>query len=244
MSEKLPIQYPNEERGRPVLVKNGETGMIDTLRTAGVKYRISDGSKSQQAEVVGIEQSPDDVSLAYTRVVESARLQPEVQEDLAREMSSLPLRGDTVHGLFDGKIENATVGDHSIDANGQKMVLLTSQETGNSKEVDIRALSPEIQARMEADKPLRNAKFGEKTLDTLGVNEPITPEVSTEVNEETDKYGALLRGETEGSVEAAAVRPVETPEEKGLRELREYHQKVAQNGQIQNAADNFRDGHK
>jgi hypothetical protein len=52
-------------------------------------------------------------------------------------------------------------------------------------------------------------------------------------------------GYESSGIESAAIRPpAETPEEKSLRKLQEYHQKQAQNAQIQTRAGFYRDGHK
>ena len=92
------------------------------------------------------------------------------QVELARELSALPLRGDTVNGLFDGKIVDALVGDHKIDeTTGELMIIATSKETGVSRWASFRAFSPEIQALMEAGK----AKIvGRETLSLLDIKEP------------------------------------------------------------------------
>lgn len=171
-------------------------------------------------------------------------MEPKAQAEAARELTDLPLRGDTVHGLFGGRIESAKVGDHRIDTNGDTKIELTSEETGESTWAHIKALSPEVQSMMEADKGTRNAKMGEKTLDVVDVHEPDTAEAVTEIAEDTGKYDSLVRGEVEGSVEEAAVRPVETADEKSLREWRERDSRDAQAAQIKTAADFYRAGHK
>lgn len=174
MSEKEPTQFPKEERGRPVLVANDETGDVDVLRTVGTQYQGEIGGEVHTTEVVGLElNGSGTTTMGQTKAVEGMLLQPEAQESLARELSQLPLRGDTVNGLFDGKVVDATVGDHRInEITGKTEIQVTSEELHLSRWADIRAFSPEIQAIMEADKETRNAKVGGGTLESLKVREP------------------------------------------------------------------------
>lgn len=153
----------------------------------------------------------------------------------------LPTEGSSVLAVFGGQLVEASVYSYSPDKT--KVTFIT--EDGRTKETSVKAVSAEIQEIMQADRPTRMARErGERALDAVGVREP-APDTD---NEDSSKYADLLNPDFDDddnfSVEAAAVRTPETEEEKGLRQLREHHQKVAQNAQIQTGADFYRAGHK
>ena len=150
----------------------------------------------------------------------------------------LPTEGASVLAVFDGKLVEARV--YSYNADRTSVTFVT--DDGRTKETSVKAVSAEIQEIMEADRPARMARErAELALDAVGVQEPI-PDIDSE--DDSGKYGYLLDPDFDDfSVEAAAVRTPETEDEKRLRELRESHQKVAQNAQIQTGADFYRAGH-
>lgn len=173
-----------------MLVKTGENH-IEPLVTEGISTNLTDFDGTKPGEYVGHSLDTGYKNMTGTRSVESTTLTEASQAELARELAALPLRGDTVNGLFDGKIVDALVGDHKIDdTTGNVMIEVTSKETGDSKWANIRAFSPEVQARMEAEKATRNAKMvGRETLVSLDVQEPNaqTPLIAELLPLESDK---------------------------------------------------------
>ena len=150
----------------------------------------------------------------------------------------LPEEGASVLAVFGKKLVEAKVFSYSPD----KTKVTFINEAGDTKETSVQAVSPEVQALMEADRPTRMARErGDIALDSVGVIEP-APELA-EVK--GGNYDDLLDPDYDNfSVEKAAVRPVETEDERNLRELRTHHQKVAKDAEIQTGADFYRAGHK
>lgn len=211
MLEKEPTQFLKEERGRPVFAANEETGTVDILRTVGTQYQGEIAGEVHTSEVVGLELNRSGTAtMGQTKAIESLLLRPEAQESLARELSRLPLRGDTVNGLFDGKIVDAIVGDHRIsETTGKTEIQVTSKESNLTKWADIRAFSPEIQAKMEADKESRNAKIGGGTLESLQVREPNKEAASIE--EDTSRVEAQVSESAEKTQLTVAAEVAELP---------------------------------
>ena len=228
------------EKGKTVLARmDGNT--IEPFRIAGKQVGLDMMGTITPGEYVGVPEGVglDDVHIV--QAVESSSLTPEAQQDLAREKSGLPLRGDIIIAKIHGKLTEATVVDYTFDSKDRKVAIVKDLHSGEQTAADLRAFSPEIQALMDRD--FKKQEFGGNILETVKVTKPIAEVVpeAQQVSEPTN-IDRMLDPNYDGFISTAdaAVRPVETEEEKDLKKSQELHQKRAQNAQIQTKADDYR----
>jgi hypothetical protein len=201
---------PKHETGNTVLARMGND-TIESFRIAGKQVGLDMMGTVTPGEYVGVPEGAGLDDIHIVQAVESSTLAPEAQEDLAREKSGLPLRGDIIIAKINGRLTEATVVDYTLDSKDRKVANVNDPRSGE--------------------------------LETVRVAKPIT-EVAPEAQPEPEPSNIdnMLDPNYDGftSTADAAVRPVETEEEKNLRELLVLHQKRAQNAQIQTNADDFR----
>ena len=228
------------ETGKTVLTRSGND-TIESFRIAGKQIGLDMMGTVTPGEYVGVPEGAGLDDIHIVQAVESSTLTPEAQEDLAREKSGLPLRGDVIIAKINGRLTEAIVVDYTLDSKDRKVATVQDLHSGERIAADLRAFTPEIQAAMDRD--FKKQEFGGNILETVRVAKPIT-EVAPEAREEPElsNIDKLLDPNYDGftSTEDAAVRPVETKEEKSLRELLLLHQKRAQDAQIRTKADDFR----
>jgi hypothetical protein len=231
---------PKHETGNTVLARMGND-TIESFRIAGKQVGLDMMGTVTPGEYVGVPEGAGLDDIHIVQAVESSTLAPEAQEDLAREKSGLPLRGDIIIAKINGRLTEATVVDYTLDSKDRKVAIVKDPLSGEQIAADLRAFTPEIQAAMDRD--FKKQEFGGNILETVRVAKPIT-EVAPEAQPEPEPSNIdnMLDPNYDGftSTADAAVRPVETEEEKNLRELLVLHQKRAQNAQIQTNADDFR----
>jgi len=144
---------------------------------------------------------------------------PEIQEHLRTDFKTQEFGGDVLATV---QINNPHAPEVVTEVN-ESMVFLTREQRRAPRQVE----------------PVEGPATDQADTHSVDMRQEVA---ALEID--SDKYGALVRGETEGSVEAAAMYPVETEEEKSLRDWQARDSIGRQSDQIQTAAHFYRAGHK
>jgi hypothetical protein len=174
----LPGEGKRQEVPKTVLVRMHDDS-IESLRVAGKPVNLDYMGAITPGEYVGVPEGPNVDTVHITQAVESSTLTPEAQEDLAREKSGLPLRGDKIIAKIDGKLTEATVVDYMLDSNDVKVAMVEGVRSGKRISADLRAFTPEIQALMDRD--FKKQEFGRGVLATMKATESIKVSPTSEV---------------------------------------------------------------
>jgi len=153
------------EKDIPVLVDNLDTGEINVMRTTGDAYQAMVGDEIIQTEGVRPTAERSFITVA------SSSLDPEFQENLARELQAegIPLLGDTVNMIIpeerneEGKITRkrkiikAVIDDYTIK-DGIRSVNLTGQDGKEivASSVPIEAVKANVQEHIEAERAVQD----------------------------------------------------------------------------------------
>lgn len=165
----LPGEGKQHEVPKTVLVRT-HNDTIEALHIAGKPVDLDYMGNITPGEYVGVSEGPNIEDVHVTQAVESSTLTPEAQENLAREKSGLPLRGDKIIAKIDGKLTEATVVDYILDSNDVKVAVVEGTRDGKRISADLRAFTPEIQALMDRD--FKKQEFGGEVLKTMKATEP------------------------------------------------------------------------